>query len=74
LMGIVGHYGYAISAGGSHARDHGIGTLEKAVLIVCGVVASPLGVRLQSRLPAAAIKKTVVVVVACSASYVLLRA
>jgi uncharacterized membrane protein YfcA len=75
LMGIVGYYGYALlSAGGSPAGAHGISTLEKAVLISFGVLASPLGVRLQSWLPAAAIKKIVVTVLACSASYVLLRA
>jgi len=53
---------------------HGISTLEKGVLIGFGVIASPLGVRLQFRLPAPAIKKIVVIVLACSASYVLLRA
>lgn len=75
LMGIVGYYGYALlSAGGSLSGDHGISTLEKVVLIGFGIVASPLGVRLQSLLPAAAIKKIVVIVLACSASYVLFRA
>ncbi len=75
LMGILGYYGYALlSANGSPAGSHGISTLEQAVLISFGVIASPLGVRLQSQLPASAIKKIVVVVLACSASYVLLRA
>jgi len=75
LMGVVGYYGCTLmSAGGSPAGDHGISALGKVVLIGCGVIASPLGVRLQSRLPAAAIKKIVVMALACSASYVLLRA
>jgi len=75
LMGIFGYYGGTLmSTGGSLAGDHGISTLEKGVLIGFGVIASPLGVRLQSRLPAPAIKKIVVIVLACSASYVLLRA
>lgn len=75
LMGIVGYYGYALlSAGGSLAGHHGISALGKVLLIGFGVIASPLGVRLQSRLPAAAIKKTVVIVLACSSSYVLLHA
>lgn len=75
LMGIVGYYGYALlSAGGSPAGDHGIDALGKVVLIGFGVIASPLGVRLQSRLPAAAVKKTIVLILACSSCYVLLRA
>ena len=75
LMGIVGYYGYALlSAGASLAGDHGISALGKVLLIGSGVLASPLGVRLQSRLPAAAIKKIVVIVLACSSCYVLLRA
>lgn len=75
LMGIVGYYGYALmSAGASLAGHHGINALGQAILIGFGAMASPVGVRLQSRLPAAAIKKMVVAVLACSASYVLLRA
>jgi uncharacterized membrane protein YfcA len=74
LMGIVGYYGGTLMLeGGSGAGAHGVSTLEKVVLIGFGVIASPLGVRLQSRLPASAIKKIVVIVLACSASYVLLR-
>jgi len=74
LMGIVGYYGYTLlSAGGSLAGDHGISALGKVVLIAFGVITSPLGVRLQSRLPAAAIKKLVVLVLAASSSYVLLH-
>ena len=76
LMGIVGYYGCTLtmSASGLPVGAHGISGLEKVILIGFGVVASPLGVRLQSRLPAAAIKKIVVLVLACSSSYVLLRA
>jgi uncharacterized membrane protein YfcA len=75
LMGIVGYYGCTLlSPGSSLAGGHGMSTLGKVVLIGFGVVASPLGVRLQCRLPAAAIKKIVVIVLACSSSYVLLRA
>jgi uncharacterized membrane protein YfcA len=75
LMGIVGYYGCTLmSSGGSPASHHGISALGEVVLIGFGVIASPLGVRLQSRLPAAAIKKIVVILLACSASYVLLRA
>ena len=75
LMGIIGYYGGTLmSAGGSVAGTHEVGALEKMVLIGFGVIASPLGVRLQSRLPSSAIKKIVVIILACSASYVLLRA
>lgn len=74
LMGIVGYYGYTLlSADGSLAGDHGVDALGKVVLIGFGVISSPLGVRLQSRLPAAAIKKLVVLVLAASSTYVLLH-
>ena len=75
LMGVVGYYGTALmSPGGVHSGGHAVGVVEQAVLIAFGAMASPLGVRLQSHLPAAAIKKIVVIVLACSASYVLFRA
>ena len=73
LMGIVGYYGCTM-AGGSPGTQHAIDALGKLTLIGFGVAASPLGVRLQSRLPAAAIKKLVVLVLALSSSYVLLHA
>jgi len=74
LMGIVGYYGYALaSPGHALAGTPAIDALGKVLLIACGVIASPLGVRLQSRLPAAAIRKIVVLVLACSSAYVLLH-
>jgi len=75
LMGVVGYYGCTLlSAGPPTYAEHGIDALGKMVLVMSGVVASPLGVRLQSWLPAAAIKKMVVLVLAVSSTYVLLHA
>ena len=72
LMGVVGYYGCTM-VGYAPVADPSISALGKVVLIGAGVAASPLGVQLQSRLSAAAIKKTVVVVLSLSASYVMLH-
>jgi uncharacterized membrane protein YfcA len=74
LMGIVGYHGVAwISPAGMHPAPPALDMLGKAVLVVAGVLASPLGVRLQSRLPAPRIRQLVVLVLAMSSSWVLLR-
>lgn len=75
LMGVVGYYGCTLlSAAAPTTIGSSIDALGKLVLVLFGVFASPLGVRLQSRLPATAIKKLVVLVLAVSSTYVLLHA
>jgi uncharacterized membrane protein YfcA len=74
LMGIIGYYGITLlSAGGLLAGRDVIDAPGKLVLIAFGVITSPLGVRLQTRLPAATIKKMVVLALASSSSYVLMH-
>lgn len=72
LMSVIGYYG--ATSGFAPTAPHAIDAVGKAVLVLAGAVASPIGVRLQSRLPAAAIRKLVVLVLAVSSSYVLLTA
>ena len=71
LMSIVGYYG-ATRGVATFAGPHAIDGLGKAILVAAGVAASAFGVRLQPKLPAAAIRKLVVPVRAVSSSYVLL--
>jgi len=73
LMSIVGYYG-ATNGTAPPGGPHAIDTLDKVILVIAGIAVSPIGVRLQSRLPAAAIRKMVVLVLAASSSYVLLSA
>jgi uncharacterized membrane protein YfcA len=73
LMSVVGYY----TATNGAASPGAPGTIDiwgKVILVIAGIAVSPLGVRLQSRLPAAAIKKMVVLVLALSSFYVLLSA
>jgi len=74
LMGVVGYYGTTLLSPGLLPQHPAIDALGKVVLITFGVIASPLGVRLQARLPAATIKKAVVLILASSSAYVLLHA
>ncbi|WP_280154160.1 sulfite exporter TauE/SafE family protein [Piscinibacter sp. XHJ-5] len=75
LMGIAGYYGCALlSAGGGPGGTHLIDTPGRALLIGFGIAASPVGVRLQARLPAGTIRTMVVLVLAASSGYVLLGA
>jgi uncharacterized membrane protein YfcA len=71
LMGVVGYYGTTATSGPS-TTGHAIDTIGQLLLIACGAVASPLGVRLQSHVPSAAIKKMVALVLALSSSYAII--
>lgn len=73
LMSLVGYYGYTeLASLHSGGIDHNLidGT-GKAILIAAGVLFGQAGVRLQALLPAAAIKQTIVWLLATSAMYVL---
>jgi uncharacterized membrane protein YfcA len=72
LMSLIGYYGYVAVASTSHvATSSGIiDATGKTVLIVCGVLTAPMGVKLQSRAPASLIKKLIVYMLAASSSYV----
>ncbi|MEP6872986.1 MAG: sulfite exporter TauE/SafE family protein [Burkholderiales bacterium] len=71
LMGVVGYYGSA-AANGASTTSYAIDAASQLLLIGCGAVASPLGVRLQSYVPSAAIKKLVVLILVLSSSYALI--
>lgn len=73
LMGVIGYYG-STAASGVSATSHAIDAMGQLLLVGCGAAASPLGVRLQAHVPAAAIKKMVVLILAVSSSYVLIAA
>lgn len=72
LMGLVGYHGAAL-AGGATPAAVAIDGWGQLILIGAGFVATPLGVRWQSRLPAVAIRRAVVLSLALSSSWVLLR-
>jgi uncharacterized protein len=72
-MSIAGYYGCVAFASPNHiATSHSIiDAVGKAILIIFGIAACPLGVKLQKRLPAGMIKKTIVLTLAASSCYVL---
>jgi uncharacterized protein len=71
LLGVVGYYGSA-AVNGAPMSSHMIDAASQLLLVGCGAIASPLGVRLQSRVPSAMIKKLVVLVLAVSSGYTLM--
>jgi uncharacterized membrane protein YfcA len=73
LMSIVGYYGYvALASVHNVVTSSGIiDSTGKAILIASGMLAGPIGVRLQRIAPAALIKKVIVLLLAASSSYVL---
>jgi uncharacterized membrane protein YfcA len=73
LMGVVGYYGSLAATKGA-LSGHVIDVTGQWLLIGCGALASPVGVRLQARVPASGIKKLVVLFLALSSGYALLGA
>jgi uncharacterized membrane protein YfcA len=73
LMGVVGY-------GGSHATrsvpmsSHVLDTVSQLLLIGCGALASPLGLRLQSHVPPAAVRTLMFLILALSSACTLVRA
>lgn len=76
LMSLIGYYSAVTfaTAGVVASSASAIDWSGKTVLILAGIVASPMGVKIQNKLPATAIKKIIVVALAISSMYVLLKA
>jgi uncharacterized membrane protein YfcA len=73
LASLVGYFGYQLFASGGHMNT-GVSVIDatgKAILVVAGIAAAPLGVKLQSMMPAQSIKRLIVLMLAVSSSYVL---
>ena len=76
LMSLIGYYGYVAAASAQNvANSSGIidGT-GKAMLIISGVVAAPIGLKLQEVAPAELINKLIVFILVASSSYVFFAA
>jgi uncharacterized membrane protein YfcA len=76
LMSVGGFYGYLAFAGGSSGSPAGgaIDATGKVILVVAGVLAAPIGVRLQRRAPAALIKRLMALFLGLSSCHVLFGA
>jgi uncharacterized membrane protein YfcA len=72
FMSLIGYYGYFVVASASNvAISAGFMDLTgKLILMTCGILAAPVGVKLQRIAPSAHIKKLVVYVLATSSSYI----
>ena len=73
LASLTGYFGYMFFAAGPEVNSGQsiISMSGKVVLIMAGVVAAPIGVKLQSMTPAHLIKRIIVLLLAASSSYVL---
>jgi uncharacterized membrane protein YfcA len=76
LMSLIGYYGYFFVTSVNHVGTSAgfIDLTGKVILIACGVLAAPVGVKLQRIAPSTLIKKLVVYILASSSGYVLFLA
>ena len=76
LMSLIGYYGYVAVASVQNVATSSdiIDGTGKAILIISGVIAAPIGVKLQKMAPAAVIKKLIVSILIASSSYVFFAA
>jgi uncharacterized membrane protein YfcA len=75
LMSLVGYYGY-VAVASVHDIATGSDSISPAgmaILVAAGVLAGPVGVKLQALAPAALIRKLIILVLAASSSYVLFQ-
>lgn len=72
-MSLLGYYGYLLFAtvGGAAHPVKTIDTVGKVVLVLAGILACPLGVKLQTKISGPTIKNAIVLFLAASSTYVL---